>query len=545
MAFIRPSAPSFWRKNTVPNFPVEVDWQNGFAGNLVGYWLLDGLPIADLSAQNGVAALTGSPVSALAGGGPALAFNNGPYATISYTSAFNTSNFTFSILATATAGQGANRSAFDCRTTSPYSGFVFYATSGNVWQCWNGNGNNFTFTTTFPVVLGETVALTVVGTTGAHAYFYVNGELSGTLSSGSSITPTVNLIIGARSGPNLGQLPFQGILSNAFWLNRALDAADVQMLAAEPFAMLRPKREVWYYSAPSGGTPVSMSAIFATEWLASSSASAIVPAEWLASEQVAGALPMEFLASQANAIIVPTEYLASTDGAAPIPTEYLGTDATSAIVPTEYLASSAADAIISIEYQATTAQDASMPVEYLATINANAVVPVEWSGATLVTSAAQIAIEWSATITPTVIAPVEFLASAGSAAIISAEWNGTTLSNMSVALEYGATLSVNEIIAAEFSASLAAAGLIPAEWNAGQTVSMTVPVEWGGAAGIGVQSNAVMPVEWIVASLIVPDFRFAVTFYPPVDQVRFATPHDVVDPPVDQVTFAKPVDVVE
>ena len=250
-----------WRKNTVPNFPVEINPNWPFAKNIVGHWLLSGLPIRDTTQRNVNGSLSGVPAISVTLPGPALNFNGGPYASIPFIPPYGAANFTFSIWAIAAAsGQGTYRAAFDTRQSSPtYTGFVFYATPANGWECWDANGNNLRNGTDAPVVAGQLVNLVLVNTYNGSSYtntFYVNGVE--TLHDIYTDMVTANLsAFGARSpgGGAAGQLPFVGTLSNATWLNVPLSGGAVaELLYQESFAMLRPKAlKGFFFATPASG----------------------------------------------------------------------------------------------------------------------------------------------------------------------------------------------------------------------------------------------------------------------------------------------------
>lgn len=376
------------------------------------------------------------------------------------------------------------------------------------------------------------------GSTSGYGCF---ASLIGTQDFGWSPTTTGPGQIGSNSTFDIGQRldGYQNavpqIALGAKWL-RGLSTDECFWLAAEPFAMLRPKMRRRYFTVSSGSI-ITTRGILAAEWLATQQAKEVVATEMSGLLSRSSEVFAEFDQAVIRNDVMPLEIAVTAKKTATIPTEYNGATLSALSTSIEYLDLAATSEQSSLEYLGSTMAEGTIPAEWLATSVASAIVPIEWAGAALVTSGATIALEWMAPLSGGLVSSVEFLTALGTNVTLNAAWSGSTLANVSVTLETGKTLQVSDIVAADWAAALSVANVIPTDWVAGRAVSLTIPVEWSGSAGAAVQANALMSIEWAVASLIVPDWRFAVTFLPTIERVGFQTP-------VDEIGFNEPIDEV-
>ena len=99
-----------------------------------------------------------------------------------YAPELNTTNFTVECWARVTGGAGTYRAAVSSRNQvqgSAMGGYVIYATSGNVWSFWTGNGTTWVTLNGPPVVENQWTHL-VATFDGTDKRFYVNGVLVAT-----------------------------------------------------------------------------------------------------------------------------------------------------------------------------------------------------------------------------------------------------------------------------------------------------------------------------------------------------------------------------
>ncbi|MDB6065236.1 MAG: hypothetical protein JWR26_1444 [Pedosphaera sp.] len=140
-----------------------------------------------------------------------------------YTPGLNPLAFTVELWVKCTGGTGVYRAPFMSRAGSPLNGFNFYASSGNTWQFWTGNGA-WNIITGPSVVLGQWVHL-VGSYDGTNQTFYVNGQLAGTIQTSfiPNTDPASVIRIGAASSSTYW---FPGYIDDVAIYNYGLDATQ-------------------------------------------------------------------------------------------------------------------------------------------------------------------------------------------------------------------------------------------------------------------------------------------------------------------------------
>lgn len=532
-------APRLRDPRVVPTEPVEIDWTHPLAAGLVHLIVPGGARFLDDLSD------TLAPMTLL--GGSIWPSNLGSQIYVSNGS-HGADVFVGTALPITTQGTFYTRGQF---ISSFYAGTQLYGVQDSTgYNYWFGWGTNTTQGSAYVNISGTSYG-------GPAVNFSANSPFSygGTFASGSNLTQYVS---GAAAGSvtiGAGNLDLSAntyvvlnsVLYNtspyieaiqalcALW-RRALSADEMAWLDAEPFAMLRPKMRRRYFTVSSGSI-ITTRGILAAEWLATQQAKEVVATEMSGLLSRSSEVFAEFDQAVIRNDVMPLEIAVTAKKTATIPAEYDGAVLSVLPTPVEYLDLAATSEQSSLEYLGSTMAEGTIPAEWLATSVASAIVPIEWAGAALVTSGATIALEWMAPLSGGLVSSVEFLTALGTNVTLNADWSDAVLSNVTVTFETGKVLQVSDIVAADWAATLSAANIIPADWLAGRSISLTIPIEWTGSAGAAVQANALMPIEWAVASLIVPDWRFAVTFLPAIDRVGFQTP-------VDEIGFNEPIDEV-
>ncbi|MGB6300438.1 MAG: LamG-like jellyroll fold domain-containing protein, partial [Rivularia sp. (in: cyanobacteria)] len=162
---------------------------------------------------------------------PVLSFDGiQDYIQVNYQPALNPAQFTISLWAKVTGGQGTYRCVIASRMDNPgLSGYLIYATPDNNWQFWIGNGGS-----SWVTLVGTQVELntwTHIGATydGSAMHFYINGtEVGNPVTTNFVPNTTYPLFIGAgdtQANPNYF---FGGELSQVSLWNVAYTAAQIQ-----------------------------------------------------------------------------------------------------------------------------------------------------------------------------------------------------------------------------------------------------------------------------------------------------------------------------
>lgn len=165
---------------------------------------------------------------------------------VPWAAGLNTPQFTIECWAKVTGGAGVHRSPLTARADFPQRGFIFYATPGDVWEFWTGQGDS----SGWQIIGGPAVAYNewaylVATYDGTTKRFYVNGSLVGSSAGAYGVNADRPLRIGAGATDDpVGNFWFSG---------------EVDEVAVYPTA-LAPERVALHYAAAFGAsTPPTIS----------------------------------------------------------------------------------------------------------------------------------------------------------------------------------------------------------------------------------------------------------------------------------------------
>ena len=210
---------------------------------LVAHWKLDGTMDDEFDISNGVAFDTEpNYVEGFVDGGLAADFyvEDANAIEVENNDMLTTSNFTISLWANVAAGSSGYRAVISSRNEPPQSGFMIYATAGNIWQLWTGTGSGWQSVGSSPVAQDEWTH--IVATFEATAIdgdsltgikrIYINGALSDEQTAGTYLPNEISpLLIGA--GAN--EVPrhnyfFDGQIDDVQIYSYAMDPVEVAYL---------------------------------------------------------------------------------------------------------------------------------------------------------------------------------------------------------------------------------------------------------------------------------------------------------------------------
>ena len=206
--------------------------------NLVARWLLDettGTSATDSSSYTHHGTLNGAGFSFSANTtsgkiGHALNFNGTlDYIEVPYSSDLNPSKFTCSLWVRVLGGAGTYRSPLTSRNNDNTAGYFFYATNGNLWAFWMGNGVSWVTSNGPSVVIGTWTFLVGVYD-GTNQIFYVNGQQvdSDVISLIPNTAKPLRIGAGAtEGGPNYR---FNGDIDDVRIYNRVLTSAEIHAI---------------------------------------------------------------------------------------------------------------------------------------------------------------------------------------------------------------------------------------------------------------------------------------------------------------------------
>ncbi len=216
------------------------------ADSPIGYWRMnESAPTAVNSGSLGAAANgswlgvpTNARPGALIGDANTAAGFNGLDARVQipWLAALNSNKFSVECWARPMGGAGSYRSPVSARDSSGNTrGYILYASAGNNWEFWNGNGSAGAWDTAVgrPVVLNEWVHL-VAAYDGTNKSFYVNGELVTSTVQSVVTNSTRPLRIGAGQNEGNPNFFFNGDIDEVAVYGRALspDAVAAHFVAA-------------------------------------------------------------------------------------------------------------------------------------------------------------------------------------------------------------------------------------------------------------------------------------------------------------------------
>lgn len=166
---------------------------------------------------------------AAAQSGNALDFNGSTdYVEVPYDAALNPSEFTIEAWARVEGGNGYFRSVITSRNGSPESGFIIYATSGNFWSFWTGNGSPWYNLNGPAITLNAWTHVAATYSAGTMEFF-INGSSVGTLPAPNfAVNPNRPLRIGAGVTENPINYFFNGQIDEVRVWNVARTEAQIQ-----------------------------------------------------------------------------------------------------------------------------------------------------------------------------------------------------------------------------------------------------------------------------------------------------------------------------
>lgn len=139
----------------------------------------------------------------------------------------NPEQFTVSLWAKVTGGQGTNRSPITSRMGEPCGGFMIYAGQDDKWQFWIGNGSNHVSLGGSEVVLNSWTHLAATYD-GSEMHFYINGKESGSTKSKFVPNKACPLRIGAGNTEANPDDFFPGEITEVRIWNQARNAERIQ-----------------------------------------------------------------------------------------------------------------------------------------------------------------------------------------------------------------------------------------------------------------------------------------------------------------------------
>ena len=250
-----------WRKNTVPNFPVEVIEGHPLAPYSA---YIPGVARVDLAGSNPLTVTNGSPPAVSTPYGPGMSFDGTSQALstvaggITGTTPFVAGVSMFVLVSY--PNFSAYQRTFTVGRDASFWNIWIQANTGGVWQAGFGYGNTYvqssaTLSSNTWYALGSSSDYTT-----SAIYRDGNVEPIGTSYSPQYITNYYDIEIG-RLSSHYGACS----VAAAMLFPKALSAAEHAWLAAEPFTMLRPKTARRYYVVASGGgTSVALTGLGAT-----------------------------------------------------------------------------------------------------------------------------------------------------------------------------------------------------------------------------------------------------------------------------------------
>ena len=156
----------------------------------------------------------------------------GDYTEIPYDADLNPESFTLSLWAKVNGGDGSYRSPFTSRDAGPPRGYIIYATSGNQWSFWIGNGRGWSVATA-PDTITNNRWYHLAATHGdAASQLYIDGELKASGDGTIQINTVRPLRIGAGATEGPTGVAFNGCLDDVRLWNRVLSQEEITSLAA-------------------------------------------------------------------------------------------------------------------------------------------------------------------------------------------------------------------------------------------------------------------------------------------------------------------------
>lgn len=253
LGIVRPQPPQL-----LPAGEFELDRDHALAAGLIGLWPLNG-DARDYSLNAAHGAITGSPTPTIGPFGPCLAFSgSGQYITTPPV-ALDTSNFTMAAWVRPSS-LSSRFTVFDLGVGAA-SSLEVGSTNGTVAAACIDTANYWVVSGANSIALNawQLLAFTNFGSGITNNWLiYVNGRVAavtyptnGTSGTSSKVART----IGRRNGSTQY---FNGQMAGVSLYNRALSAAEIACLYAEPFAMLAPRVRRTWVAVAGGATTITI-----------------------------------------------------------------------------------------------------------------------------------------------------------------------------------------------------------------------------------------------------------------------------------------------
>ncbi|MEO0933463.1 MAG: LamG domain-containing protein, partial [Cyanobacteria bacterium J06641_2] len=139
----------------------------------------------------------------------------------------NPEQFTVSLWAKVTGGQGSYRSTITSRMSEPYGGYMIYAGEDDKWQFWIGNGSSHVKVIGSDVVLNSWTHLSATYD-GSEMNFYINGKQVGECKSEFVPNKSCPLRIGAGNTESNPDFFFCGEITEVRIWNQARSSKQIQ-----------------------------------------------------------------------------------------------------------------------------------------------------------------------------------------------------------------------------------------------------------------------------------------------------------------------------
>ena len=209
--------------------------------NPAAFWRL-GEPLSSLVAYDSWGSHNGTPVGNVTFGTTGALFGNANTAATldgvsptrieaAYAPELNTASFTVECWARVTGGAGTYRAAVSSRNqvqSSSMGGYIIYATAGNVWSFWTGNGAAWETLDGPAVVLNEWTHI-VATYNGSDKRLYINGALVATTGASVVVNPVRPIRIGGgQNEADPGDYFFMGDVDEVAVYNAALPADRIE-----------------------------------------------------------------------------------------------------------------------------------------------------------------------------------------------------------------------------------------------------------------------------------------------------------------------------
>ena len=229
-----------------PPLGTQINPSHPLAQGLIAAWLMNeggGGNIYDISSNNNTGAFQGSPAPSWNAGqfGSALSFN-GSSTYLSNTTFSQLYPLSISVWVNYVIGSDGGVLSFRNENVNPYNGWCLEIFSSTIYFVVNTGAS---INTTYPFVSGQWTHLALTMTSSFAAILYANGVPIASGAFTTPLVPAVPLYIGSRHDG----FQFDGLIDTPLIYNRALSAAEIQQLYAQPFCFMQPRKQLISRSA--------------------------------------------------------------------------------------------------------------------------------------------------------------------------------------------------------------------------------------------------------------------------------------------------------